>query len=458
MRSDIKLVLEGERMATLNVAPPEMSAKTSNRAGVAGVIEQPAAVVQESAYVTAITQFDHAVKFLNLDAGLAQLLKVCKRELTVSFPVKMDNGEIRVFTGYRIHHNTARGPSKGGIRYSMNVTLDEVRALAMWMTWKCAVVNIPFGGAKGGVLCDPKKLTLHELEGMTRRYTTEIAPLLSPEGDIPAPDMGTNPQIMAWMMDTYSMHRGYSVPAVVTGKPINIGGSAGRNEATGRGVMYTVREAFKTLNWKFDGAVVAVQGYGNVGSISAMTAYEMGCKVIAVADIEGGLYNSKGIDLPKLRQFRKEHGTIAGFSEAEPITNAQLIAMECDVLIPAAMENQINRSNAATVKARMVAEGANGPTTPDADRIMNDKGIIVIPDILCNAGGVVVSYFEWVQDMQQLFWEEDDINHRLERIMLRSFHDVYDSSKQMGVDMRTAALALAIGRVADATSTRGLYP
>lgn len=443
-------------MATINVAPPEMSLKTSN--GKVQTIEQPAVEVQESAYNTAITQFDHAVQFLNLAPGLAQLLKTCKRELTVSFPVKMDNGEIRVFTGYRVHHNTARGPSKGGIRFNPIVTLPEVRALAMWMTWKCAVVNIPYGGAKGGVIVDPKKLTLHELEGLTRRYTTEIAPLISPEGDIPAPDMGTNPQVMAWMMDTYSMHRGYSVSAIVTGKPVNIGGSAGRLEATGRGVMYTVREAFRNLGWKFDGASVAVQGFGNVGSITAATAHDMGCKVVALSDIDGGLYNPKGIDLPKLRQYRKEQGTIMGFSEADRITNAELIAMECDVLIPAAMEDQLNRTNAHTVRARMVAEGANGPTTPEADRVMNQNGIIVIPDILCNAGGVVVSYFEWVQDMQQLFWEEEDVNHRLERIMVRSFRDVYETSRQMNIDMRTAALVLGIGRVAEATKTRGLYP
>jgi glutamate dehydrogenase (NAD(P)+) len=443
-------------MATLNVAPPEESVQTHN--GKVKMQELTPVVTQESALLTAITEFDHAVQFLNLDPGFAQLLKTCKRELTVSFPVKLDNGDIQVFKGFRVHHNTARGPSKGGIRYSMMLELDEVRALAMWMTWKCAVVNIPYGGAKGGVICDPKKLTLHELEGMTRRYTTEIAPLISPEGDIPAPDMGTNPQIMAWMMDTYSMHRGYSVPAVVTGKPVNIGGSAGRLEATGHGVMYTVREAIRTFGWKFDGISIVVQGFGNVGSITAMTAYEMGCKVVAVSDIEGGLYNAKGIDLLKLRQFRKEHGSIVGFSEAEPISNADLIAMPCDVLIPAAMENQLNRSNAASVRARMVAEGANGPTTPDADHIMNEKGIIVIPDILCNAGGVVVSYFEWVQDMQQLFWEEDDVNHRLERIMVRSFRDVYETSRQMNIDLRTAALVLGIGRVADATKTRGLYP
>jgi glutamate dehydrogenase (NAD(P)+) len=443
-------------MATTNVAPPGTPSVASN--GKTKATEQPAVTVQESAYITAQTQFDHAVQFLNLDPGLAQLLKTCKRELTVSFPVKMDDGSIRVFTGYRVHHNTARGPSKGGIRYNMSVDLDEVRALAMWMTWKSAVVNIPYGGAKGGVIVDPKKLSMHELEGMTRRYTTEIAPLISPEGDIPAPDMGTNPQIMAWMMDTYSMHRGYSVPAIVTGKPVNIGGSAGRLEATGRGVMYTVREAFRTLGWKFDGCSIAVQGFGNVGSITAISAYEMGCKVIALSDVEGGIYNPRGIDVSRLRQYRKEHGTMIGFGGAEQITNAELLAMPGDVLIPAAMENQLTHANAARVRARMVAEGANGPTTPEADQILIDKGVIVIPDILCNAGGVVVSYFEWVQDMQQLFWEEDDVNHRLERIMIRSFRDVHEEATNVGVDLRTAALVLAIGRVAEATKTRGLYP
>lgn len=443
-------------MTTMNVAPLEQASLTTPSGN--GQQHPSTAVTQEGAYVTAITQFDNAVQYLNLAPGLARLLKTCKRELTVSFPVKMDNGDVEVFTGYRIHHNTARGPSKGGVRYNTMVSLDEVRALAMWMTWKCAVVNIPYGGAKGGVIVNPKKLSIHELEGLTRRYTTEIAPLIGPEIDIPAPDMGTNPQIMAWMMDTYSMHQGHTVPAVVTGKPVNIGGSAGRLEATGRGVMYTVREAFRTYGWRFDGARIAVQGFGNVGSITASTAHEMGCKVIALSDIEGGIYNTSGIDVPKLLQYRKEHNTIMGFSEAESISNAELIAMPCDVLVPAAMEDQINRSNAASVRARMVAEGANGPTTPDADAAMNANGIIIIPDILCNAGGVAVSYFEWVQDMQQLFWEEDDVKHRLERIMVRSFRDVNDLAVKMNIDLRTAALVLAIGRVADATSTRGLYP
>lgn len=413
---------------------------------------------KESAYATALAQFDRAAQILNLDPGLADTLRACKRELTVNFPVKMDNGEVRRFTGYRVHHNTARGPTKGGIRYSPTVDLDEVRALAMWMTWKCAVVNIPYGGAKGGVVCDPKQLSPRELEGLTRRYTTEISPFISPEGDIPAPDMGTNPQIMAWIMDTYSMHRGYSVPAIVTGKPINIGGSAGRFEATGRGIMFTVREAYRTFGWSFDGISVVVQGFGNVGSITAQTAYEMGCKVIAVSDVQGGIYNPKGIDIPRLRRYLREHPTVQGFDGADKITNAELLELPCDVLVPAAMENQITRANASRVKARVVAEGANGPTTPEADEILMSNNVLVIPDILCNAGGVVVSYFEWVQSLQQLFWEEDDVTHRLERIMVRSFHDVYEQSIRMDLDLRTSALVLGIGRVAEATQTRGLYP
>ncbi|BCX03893.1 MAG: glutamate dehydrogenase [Candidatus Roseilinea sp.] len=413
---------------------------------------------KESAYATALAQFDRAAQILNLDPGLADTLRSCKRELTVNFPVKMDSGEVRRFTGYRVHHNTARGPTKGGIRYAPTVDLDEVRALAMWMTWKCAVVNIPYGGAKGGVVCNPKELSLRELEGLTRRYTTEISPFISPEGDIPAPDMGTNPQIMAWIMDTYSMHRGYSVPAIVTGKPINIGGSAGRFEATGRGILFTVREAYRTFGWDFDGISVVVQGFGNVGSITAQTAHEMGCKVIAVSDVQGGIYNPKGIDIPRLRRYMREHSTVQGFDGADKITNAELLELPCDVLVPAAMENQITRANADRIRARVVAEGANGPTTPEADEILMANNVLVIPDILCNAGGVVVSYFEWVQSLQQLFWEEDDVTHRLERIMVRSFHDVYEQSIRMNLDLRTSALVLGIGRVAEATQTRGLYP
>jgi glutamate dehydrogenase (NAD(P)+) len=435
-------------------ALPSVSTMTPNGNGRTA----PPVEKKDSAYTTALAQFDRAAQILHLDPGLADMLRSCKRELTVNFPVKMDTGEIKRFTGYRVHHNTSRGPTKGGLRYSPYVDLDEIRALAMWMTWKCAIANIPYGGAKGGVVCDPKQLSKRELEGLTRRYATEITPFISPEGDIPAPDMGTNPQVMAWIMDTYSMHRGYSVPAIVTGKPLNIGGSAGRFEATGRGVMFTVREAYKTFGWNFDGISLAVQGFGNVGSITAETAYEMGCKVIAASDVEGGIYNPKGIDIPRLRRYMKEHTTMFGFDGADSITNAELLELKCDVLVPAALENQITRANARDVKARMVAEAANGPTTPEADDILLEKCVAVIPDILCNAGGVVVSYFEWVQSLQQLFWEEDDVTHRLERIMVRSFHDVYDLSLRLDLDMRTAALVLGIGRVAEATQTRGLYP
>ncbi|MDW8396357.1 MAG: Glu/Leu/Phe/Val dehydrogenase [Anaerolineae bacterium] len=428
------------------------------------MIESPAvssvanAPQRDSAYQTALTQFDRAAQILNLETGLYEILRAPRRELIVNFPVKMDNGEVRRFTGYRVHHNTARGPTKGGIRYAPHVDLDEVRALAMWMTWKCAIVNIPYGGAKGGVVVDPKQLSLCELERLTRRYTTEITPFISPEGDIPAPDMGTNPQVMAWIMDTYSMHRGYSVPAVVTGKPVNIGGSAGRFEATGRGIMFTVREAYRTFGWRFENIALAVQGFGNVGSITAQTAYEMGCRVIAVSDVSGGVYNPRGLDIPRLRRFVKEHGSVSSFPDGDRITNQELLALQCDVLVPAAMENQITAANAAQVRARVVAEGANGPTTPEADEILLEHNVLVIPDILCNAGGVVVSYFEWVQSLQQLFWEEEDVTHRLERIMVRSFHDVYELALRMDLDLRTAALVLGVGRVAEATRTRGLYP
>ncbi len=418
----------------------------------------PAHEDQDSALTTAHTQFDRAAQILHLDPGVAEMLKASRRELTVNFPVKMDDGSIKRFTGYRIHHNTARGPTKGGIRYAPHVSIDEVRALAMWMTWKCAIANIPYGGAKGGVICDPKRLSLRELEGVTRRYTTELSTFISPAGDIPAPDMGTNPQVMAWIMDTYSMHHGYSVPAIVTGKPLNIGGSAGRNEATGRGVMFTVREAFRTFGWKFDGISVAVQGFGNVGSITALTAYDMGCKIVALSDVDGAIYNPGGINVRRLRGYEREHGTVKGFDGADTLTNTELLGVKCDVLAPCALENQITRITAPMVQARMIAEGANGPTTPEADEILLEKNVQVIPDILCNAGGVVVSYFEWVQSLQQLFWEEDDVTQRLERIMIRSFRDVYEYAMKLDLDLRTAALCLGIGRVADATATRGLYP
>jgi glutamate dehydrogenase (NAD(P)+) len=411
-----------------------------------------------SALATAQAQFDQAVQYLKLEPGMAELLRWPRRELAVSFPVKMDDGRLKRFVGYRVHHNIARGPTKGGIRYHPGVTLDEVRALAMWMSWKCALVNIPYGGAKGGVVCDPHKLSEHELEGLTRRYATEIAVLMSPEGDIPAPDMGTNPQVMAWIMDTYSMHRGYSVPAVVTGKPVNIGGSAGRNEATGRGVIFTTREALKLLNMALDGATVVVQGFGNVGSIAAQTAYELGAKVLAVSDVRGGIYNPNGLDIPAVLRHTKETRSVVGFPDTDGVTNAELLSLPCDVLIPAAMEHQVTGHNASAVQCKVLAEGANGPTTPEADAILLDKGVFIIPDILCNAGGVIVSYFEWVQGLQAFFWEEEEVTKRMERFMVHSFHDVYQESQRLKIDTRTAAQVLAIGRVADAHMTRGLYP
>ncbi len=404
----------------------------------------------------ALAQFHRAADHMGLEDGLRAILSQPKRELIVHFPVKMDDGSIRVFTGYRVHHNTARGPCKGGIRYSPRVTLDEVRALAMWMTWKCAVVKLPFGGAKGGVVCDPKQLSTGELERLTRRYTTEISILIGPDRDIPAPDLNTNPQIMAWIMDTYSMHQGHSVPAVVTGKPVEIGGSEGRKDATGRGVMLVVREAAKLLGMSLIGARVAIQGYGNVGSAAARFLAAQGCRIIAVSDVKGGAYDPDGLDLSALNDYVRSHGTVFGF--ATPITNAELLELDCDILIPAAVENQITAANAHRIKARIVAEGANGPTTPEADRILNERGVFVIPDILANAGGVTVSYFEWVQDLQSFFWDEEDINAKLEKVMVRAFREVVNLARSEGVDLRLAAHILAVSRVAQAIRLRSIYP
>ncbi|MFQ5594516.1 MAG: Glu/Leu/Phe/Val dehydrogenase [Anaerolineae bacterium] len=403
-------------------------------------------------------QFDKAADYLDLKAGVRAWLRVPHREISVNFPVHMDDGSVRIFTGYRVQHNTTRGPAKGGIRYHPDVTLDEVRALSMWMTWKCATVGIPYGGAKGGVICNPKELSLAELENLTRRYASEISVFMSPQGDIPAPDVNTNPQIMAWIMDTYSMHRGYSTPAVVTGKPVEIGGSLGRNEATGRGTMLTTLEAFKHLNYPIEGAEVVVQGYGNAGSVAAYLLEGHGAKIIAVSDSKGGIYNPNGLDARAVKQFKAETRSVVGYPGADGVTNAELLELPCDVLVPAALENQITGDNAGYIKARVVAEAANGPTTPEADEIMHDKGIFVIPDILCNAGGVTVSYFEWVQDLQAFFWSEDQINDQLSQIMRRSFADVLSMSLEKEVDMRTAAYILAIKRVADATMIRGIYP
>jgi len=412
----------------------------------------------DNAYTIALQQFDKAIRYLNLKAGIAEYLRTPKRELTVNFPVAMDDGSVRIFTGYRIHHNTALGPTKGGIRYHPSVTLDEVRALAMWMTWKCAVVGIPYGGAKGGVLCDPKTLSVRELENLTRRYATEISVLMSPQGDIPAPDVGTGEREMAWIMDTYSMHCGYSVPAVVTGKPLAIGGSLGRSEATGRGVMVTTLETLKRKNIPVEGARVVVQGFGKVGAPAAYLIAERGARIIAVSDANGGVYNPRGLDPRALLAYTAAQGTVVGYRRAEPISNAELLQLECEVLMPCALENQITAANAPPVRAKIIAEGANGPLTPEADEILVDKGVFIIPDILCNAGGVTVSYFEWVQDLQSFFWGEDEINERLRQIMVRSLNQVLRVAHEKNVDNRTAAQILGIQRVAEAVLIRGIYP
>jgi len=409
-------------------------------------------------YDIAVAQFDEAADRLGLSQAMRAILRKPKRELIVNFPVRMDNGDVEMYTGYRVQHNINRGPAKGGIRFSPEVSLDEMRALAMWMTWKCAVVGIPFGGAKGGVICDPHKLSRTELERLTRRYATEISVLMGPDSDIPAPDMNTNPQIMAWMMDTFSMHMGYSVPAVITGKPLAIGGSEGRLEATARGVQFVTREAMHDLGLRPEDCSVVVQGFGNVGSISARLLHEMGCRVVAVSDIQGGVYNPHGIDIHKALRHSKEHGSLRGLPDTEAITNAELLELPCDVLVPAALENQLTAKNAPRVKARLIVEAANGPTTPDADHILNDRGIMVVPDILANAGGVTVSYFEWVQDLQRFFWAELEINNRLEQIMMRAYRATCAKAEEQETNLRIGAYLLAVTRVAEATEIRGVYP
>ena len=425
-----------------------------------GVPPTPAAPPDEglNAWDIARQQFDLAADRLGLGSDERAVLRNCKREFTVHFPVQMDDGSVRSFTGYRVQHNLARGPGKGGIRYHLQADLDEVRALAMWMTWKCAVVNIPFGGAKGGVAVEPRELSPTELEKLTRRYTLEIEPLIGPHSDIPAPDVNTDPQVMAWMMDTYSMHKGYTATAVVTGKPVSIGGSAGRIEATGRGCVFTIQQAAKRLGLDLTGSTVAVQGFGNVGSVVAQLLHDLGCRIVAVSDAEGGIADMRGLDPHRLLRHREETGSVVGFGDTTAITNAELLTFDCDILVPAALENQITAAVAERVQAKIVAEAANGPTTPEADAILRDRGIFVIPDILCNAGGVTVSYFEWVQDLQHFFWDEAEINRQLHRIMVRSFDQVYRMAQEHDVDLRQGAQMLAISRVAEATRLRGLYP
>ena len=402
-------------------------------------------------------RFDLAAQKLNLDEGLWRVLRYPNRELTVYIPVQMDDGHLEVFTGFRVQHSIARGPAKGGIRYSPDVTLDEMRALASWMTWKCAVVNIPFGGAKGGVICDPHKMSMGELERMTRRYTAELIEFIGPEKDVPAPDVNTNEQVMAWMMDTYSMHMRQTVTAVVTGKPINIGGSRGRREATGRGVMIVCDEAIKKLGLSRQGSRVIVQGFGNVGSNAALLMYEAGYKVIGIAEVGGGLYNKNGIDLRALTEYRQKTGTIHRFPGAESYDPAELLTAECEILIPAATENVITTRNVDRVKCRILAEGANGPTTSAADDVLAEKKVFVIPDILANAGGVTTSYFEWVQDRQGYFWKESVVNEQLDTIMKSSFEDVVRYAETHQVNNRIAAYMLAIDRVAYTIRQRGIY-
>jgi len=413
---------------------------------------------EKNAYEVALENFDLAADALGLDDSLRAMIKYPERILCVSVPVRMDSGKIVRFEGYRVQHSTTRGPAKGGIRYHPNVTMDEVKALATWMTWKCAVVNIPFGGGKGGVTCNPKALSLGELERLTRRYATAILPLIGPEKDIPAPDVYTTPQIMAWIMDTYSMNVGYPVHGVVTGKPISLGGSLGRNEATGRGVFYTTLSSMQHLKLPLGGARVVVQGFGNAGSIAANLFHQGGAQVIAVSDTRGCIYNAKGLDVPAVIAFKERTGSVAGFPEAQKIAPEELLALDCEVLVPAALENAITADNAHAVRARIIAEAANGPVTPEADRILDQKGVFLIPDILCNAGGVTVSYFEWVQDENHLFWDEQDVNGRLEKVMTRAFSDVLAVHVNKRVNMRLAANMVGIGRVAEANRVRGLYP
>ncbi len=409
-------------------------------------------------YHMAVQQFELAAEKLKLSEDMREILRQPKRELTVNFPVRLDNGRIKTFTGYRVQHNVNRGPAKGGIRYSPEVTLDEVKALAMWMTWKCAVVGIPFGGAKGGVICNPKSMSPGELERLTRRYATEISIMISPRSDIPAPDVNTNPQVMAWIMDTYSMHEGYSTPAVVTGKPLSIGGSEGRNDATATGVLFVTRQAAKRIGMPLKGAHVSIQGYGNAGATAARLFHNEGCKIVAVSDTHGGIYNEAGLDPSSVLRHKQEQGSVVNFRQSQNIGVQDVLDVPCDILVPAATEGVITGANADRVLAHIVAEAANGPTSPEADAILYKKGIVVIPDILANAGGVTVSYFEWVQDIQSFFWGVEEITQKLEVIMNRSFAAVADKADQYSCDMRLAANMLAISRVAEATQIRGIYP
>jgi glutamate dehydrogenase (NAD(P)+) len=417
-----------------------------------------ASLPADDPWLNAQRQFDNAAEILDLSPGLRAVLREVRRELLVRFPVKMDDGSLRVFEGYRVQHNTTRGPAKGGIRFHPQTSLEEVKALSMWMTWKCALMNIPYGGAKGGVVVDPGELSHRELERLTRRFASEISLLIGPDSDIPAPDVNTNAEVMAWIMDTISMEAGYSIPAVVTGKPLDIGGSEGRPTATGRGVTIAAIEICARLQRDPAATTVAVQGFGNVGSVSADLMAERGFRVCAVSDVSGGVYTAAGLDVPALLEYRSRTGGVAGFPGSRHVTNSELLELPVDVLVPAALENQITARNAGRLQASVVIEGANGPTTPDADLILERRGIVVVPDILANAGGVTVSYFEWVQDLQSFFWEEGEINRQLERILRRAFTQMCEQADLHRVSLRLGAYLVAVKRVADATKVRGIYP
>ena len=410
------------------------------------------------AWTVAQQQLRNVAELIGLEEDYYRVLSTPRVCLTVSVPIRHDDGQIRVYTGHRVQHSTARGPGKGGIRYHPDVTLDEVKALAMWMTWKCAVMGLPYGGAKGGIACDPKAMSDHELERLTRRYTSEILPIIGPERDIPAPDVNTTPQIMAWVMDTYSMNKGYTVPGVVTGKPVPIGGSLGRNTATARGLMFSVLSALGKLKLATSGLTVAVQGYGNAGYNAAKLMHELGFKIIACSSSKGGIVSTNGLDPEAVQTHYHETGSVAGFKGAEAISNEELLELDCDILLPCALEGQITARNASKIRARLVGEGANGPTTPEADAILQDRGVFVIPDVLANAGGVTVSYFEWVQALQEYFWSETDVNAKLKELMDRAFEAVYAVHRERKIDMRRAAYVVAVSRVAEAHRLRGLYP
>jgi len=417
-----------------------------------------AAAAEENPWHQAMAQLDRAAAHMNIEPFILDRLRHPKRTLTVSIPVRMDDGTVKIFEGYRVHHNMDRGPAKGGIRYHPSVSLDEVKALAFWMTMKCAVVNLPYGGAKGGVVCNPKEMSIGEIERMTRRFTTEIASFIGPDKDIPAPDVNTNPQIMSWLMDTYSQIHGSSVPGVVTGKPVDIGGSLGRQEATGRGVFYDTRELATLERFDLRGQRVAIQGFGNVGGNAARIFQERGCRVVGVSDVGGGLYRASGLDVEAIWRWRQKHGSIEKYPDAEKVAADKFVEVPCDILIPAAMENTITKANAGKIQAKYIVEGANGPTTTEADEILAKRGIMVVPDILANAGGVTVSYFEWVQDIQAFFWSEKDVNAKLQDIIVKAMREVYEIHKREKVDMRLAAFILGLNRLAAAVRMRGLFP